>query len=249
MTPDAPPQASFAGRAVALPARFAQAAVALRAQLTELAGAHLLGLTVFGGKLADDPAVETEPLRSVAVLPTVDLGLLARLAQRGEPLGRLGLSAPLIMTPEHLAAARDVFPLELLEVQVLRCTLHGADHFAALRLDEPHVRLGCERELRSELLHLRQGLLASLGSPANLRELCQSATRRSARILRGVLFLLHEAALPTTLAGLIQAAAQRLALPLPEHLAHCTGSGDDGLNGFERFYGEVEALALRVDRL
>ncbi|MBU0639480.1 MAG: hypothetical protein KKB50_11495 [Planctomycetes bacterium] len=219
--------------------------------LMELARDNLLGLSAFGGWLAQDPLYEHAPARSVAVLARVDLEMLERLAAEGRQFGKQGISAPLIMTPEYLRASCDVFPLELLEVQQLHALVCGEDHFADLTFAPHDVRLQCERELKSGLIQLRQGLLAAAGRHKLLPELCLACAERGVRILRGVLYSKREAGrdLPRMSTSVVAAAAELAELELQTlRDVVATGSGLD-FAGFQRFYAEVEALAGYVDGL
>ena len=85
--------------------------------LVGLAGESLVGLSAFGGWVVNEPLYSDTPARSVAVLKTVDLQMLDRLAHEGVKFGKQSIAAPLIMTPEYIRASCDAFPLELLEIQ------------------------------------------------------------------------------------------------------------------------------------
>jgi hypothetical protein len=232
----------------ALPANSRTAFVELGALLARLAGDGLLELTAFGGWLVNDPLYDHTSARSVAVVREVDLRLLDQLAREGVRLGNQGLRAPLMMTPQYIAASCDTFPLELLEIQQQHTVLLGQDHFAGLRFEPAHVRLQCERELKSALLQLRQGLLAAAGNYKQLGPLCRHEAERATRVLRGVLHLGGRESPPLASEIVAQAAAR-------------TGQPLDGLGTvvevaryvdfatFERLYQDLAALSEYVDRL
>jgi hypothetical protein len=232
----------------ALPANSRAAFGELGDLLARLAGDGLLELAAYGGWLVDDPLYDHTPARSVAVLREVNLRLLNQLAREGVRLGNQGVRAPLMLTPDYITASCDTFPLELLEIQQQHVVLTGEDHFASLHFEPAHVRLQCERELKSALLHLRQGLLAAAGEYKPLRELCRHEAERAMRVLRGVLHLAGRAAAPLSAEIVAQAASQTgLAL---DGLAAVIGSpGPVDLPAFEQFYRDVETLADHVDRL
>lgn len=217
-------------------------------RLSEVAGEKLLGFSAFGGWLAGDPLYADAPARSVVVLLDFDLRLLARLAEHGVRMGQLGLQAPLIMTPAYIAASGDVFPLELLEIQQLHIVLAGADHFASLQFDRQDLRLQCERDLKSELIHLHQGLLSSAGRYRQLGDLCRREAERAVRVLRGVLYLAG-AAIPRLSDEIAASAATTTHLPLVALRGVLTGTRIADLNGFTAFYNELSAVADYVDRL
>jgi hypothetical protein len=216
--------------------------------LISLAGDHLLGLSAFGGWLNDDPLYRGTPARSVAVLERFDLKLLDRIACEGVRLGKRGLAAPLIMTPEYIAASRDVFPLELMEIQHLNVLLHGRDCFGTLEFQQADVRLQCERELKSELIHLRQALLTAGGEHQRLGEPCRQAAERATRVLRGVLYLAAKDA-PRPAAALVERCAEATGLKVDALRQVVLEAGRVDFGGFERFYGDLTALAEYVDRL
>lgn len=232
----------------ALPAASRAAFAELAELLRRLGGASLLELSAFGGWLVDDPLYDHTPAQSVAVLREVDLRLLDQLAREGVRLGNKGLRAPLMMTPAYLAASCDTFPLELLEIQQQHVVLVGENHFAPLRFEPAHVRLQCERELKSELLHLRQGLLAAAGDYKQLGDLCRREGERATRVLRGVLHLAGRPS-PARAAEIVAQVAAHTGLQLAG-LATVVGPARDvDFAAFEQFYQDLAALAEHVDRL
>ena len=236
------------GNVAALPANSRAAFRELGELLVRLGGERLLELAAFGGWLVDDPLYDGTPARSVAVLQEVDLRLLDQFARAGVRLGNLGLSAPLTMTPQSIAASRDTFPLELLQIQQQHVVLLGQDHFATLRFEPAHVRLQCERELKSALLHLRQGLLAAAGNYKQLGASCRQEAERATRVLRGVLHLAGCAPAGRS-SEIVAQAAGHTGLAL-DGLATLVGAPRHvDFPAFERFYQELTALAEYMDRL
>lgn len=157
--------------------------------LTGIYGEGFLGLTVFGAALDERAGGDDEGIDTVAVLSRVELPLVRRLAEHGADLGRRGFSAPLLMTPEYIAASLDVFPLELLEIHQRHVTTTGRDFFNDLPFADTHVRLQCEREFKRVLLRIRQGLLSSGGRSDVLEALEMDIGRHLLRAMRGFLWL------------------------------------------------------------
>ncbi len=216
--------------------------------LFELAGENLLGVTAFGFWLVGD-ALPDDAATSVMVLERVDLELIDRLAEHGQTLGAKRLRAPLVMTPAYIDESCDVFPLELLEIQQTRRVVCGEDFFAGCGFEPADVRLQAERELKSELIQLRQGLLAAAGRRRLLDDLARAAAARMLRILRGLLYLAGVERVSERAAGLVVQAARTLEIKLPMLHDVVCGLDDLGFEGFGRFYGEVEALATHANTL
>ncbi|MGH9325792.1 MAG: hypothetical protein ACRD2B_03770 [Terriglobia bacterium] len=68
-----------------------------------------------------------------------------------------GHPAPLLFTLEELERAADVYAIELLEVKTHRRILYGEDVLESLRVPLDLHRMQVERELRHNLIRLREG--------------------------------------------------------------------------------------------
>jgi len=151
-------------------------------------GDNLQALGVFGGAITEDFDPKRMSVRSVAVLEKMDLALLDKLRSHGPRLGRQRLQAPLFMTERYIDQSRDSFPVELLEIQRLHAMVLGRDFFESLEFSRADVRLQCERELKANLITLRQGLL-SAHKDAFIGPLLSAAMEQVVRVLRAVLWL------------------------------------------------------------
>jgi hypothetical protein len=216
--------------------------------LTALAGENLLGLCGFGGWVVEDPAYVQAPARSVLVLRRCDLPMLDQLGARGGRFRRKNIAAPLVMTPEYIQASCDVFPLELLEIQQLQRRVCGEDYFSKLTFAPGDLRLQCERELKSELIQLRQGLIAATGHHKLLHDACVAAAERCIRVVRGILHLASKE-VPLFARDVLTAAAEVTGLRLVTLARALAGADRLDFDRFQRCYAEVEALAAYVDEL
>jgi len=214
--------------------------------MSRLVGTDFRSVTIFGRTLDASFDVERHPIRSILVVGAIDLQQLRRISEDGVRLGRLGFSAPLVMTPEYISASLDTFPLELLDVQLRHVTILGDDVFTGLTFDDAHIRLQCERELKTVLIGLRQGLLASAGDERRLDGVETQVAEGLIRTLRGLSWLRGTRAyLP--MSGLLDEVERsfdrsvtgiRRALDPNEH---------HGWDAFRELYRDVEALGAIVD--
>jgi len=212
----------------------------------ELAGDRAEGLTLFGAIAEGTFDVARHTVRNVLVLGRMDLDLLRRLAHHGVRLGKLRIAAPLVMTPDHIHASCDTFPLELLEIQQHRVTLFGRDYFERLDFDPSHVRLQCERELKTALIGMRQGLLAAAGSEKVIGALEVEIGEGLLRTLRGLLWLKGDRdAKPSV--DVVDAVEKMIERPLRGVQASRKVTAPHGWAEFEALYQDVEALGERVD--
>ena len=158
-------------------------------RIKEHSGDKALSLTLFGAIAVGSFDPLRQAVSNVLVLAEVDLQTLRNLAAEGHKFGKSAIAAPLVMTPAFIKASLDSFPLELIEIQQRRIVLFGDDFFESLHFENDHVRLQCERELKTIAIGIRQGLVASSGKEKSLGPVAEQAGASLARILRGLLWL------------------------------------------------------------
>ncbi len=116
------------------------------------------------GPSARDEFSEKNPeIHLLLVYESISIDLLDHLAGLGKTFGRSGIRAPMLLTPDYLGGAQDVFPIELLALKSHYVLLAGKDLLAEVSIGREHLRLETERELRGLRLRMRQGYLFSAG--------------------------------------------------------------------------------------
>jgi hypothetical protein len=174
-------------RQLAQPTR--QGVEQLLEQCAVVFGPNLLSVTLFGSVAQGAPADGWHWLRSVLIVKTVELEALRVLAGRGPAFEKLGVAAPLFMTPAYVQASLDSFPLELMEIQLDHVNLLGDDHFAGLVFEDAHVKLQCERELKAVQIGMHQAILATGGKQSAITPLVRHVIGTLQRTLHGLLWL------------------------------------------------------------
>ncbi|CAB1065568.1 hypothetical protein D1BOALGB6SA_10365 [Olavius sp. associated proteobacterium Delta 1] len=119
---------------------------------------------IVGSALTRDYDPKISDINSVIVLQKMDLKFLELLAPLGRKYGKIGIAAPLFMTPAYIDNSRDVFPIEFLNIKLLHHTIFGEDIFGDLDIDRSDLRHQCERELKVKLIGLRQGYISAAGN-------------------------------------------------------------------------------------
>jgi hypothetical protein len=210
------------------------------AVVRRVVGDRALALALVGPGLAD--ARSRHHLDSVLVLAQDDLALLRELGRAGKGLSRDLIAPPLVLTAEAIQRSRDTFPLELLEMAETQVPVFGGDPFAGVVLAPEHVRLQCERELKSVAVAIRQRVLVAAGDTASLRphELADTVVR----VLRGLLCL-KKAAPARHGSEVIDSAERALGRTLPA--VRGAWSGSVGWDAYAALYAEIAALGALVD--
>ena len=162
---------------------------ALYGTLNQELGSNMLSLTLVGSAVTDDFVSGKSDINSVLVVNNVDEQFLSVLAAMGPQMGRKRLRAPLLMTPSYIERSCDVFAVEWLDFQKFHQTVHGADPFESLTFQKEHVRLQCEKQLKSILIQIRQGYISSAEKKDILAAVLTSAAKELLPYLRAMLWL------------------------------------------------------------
>ena len=166
----------------------------LREHASNIHSFHIVGsavITDYNEKLSD--------INSVVVLHKMDLQFIVFLAPLGKKYGKRRIAAPLVMTPAYISASLDAFPVEFLDFKLLHKTVYGNDLLQDLEITRPNLRLQCERELKTKLIHLRQGYISSLGKKEALAAMLVRSITGSMALFRAIITLLgKEPPIPRT---------------------------------------------------
>jgi hypothetical protein len=167
---------------------------------------------------------------------------------------RAGNRPPLLFTPEQFAAASDVFVIELLDMQQSRRVLCGDDPLAGVTIQEEHLRLQLERELRTRLLAVREGYLLTAGKPRFVADLMTGSLPGFLVLFRAALRLFQKDVPPHKIESLKKLAEHVRFDPGPlleiDALRHRRVKLRDisPLGLFESYLATVEQITLAVDR-
>ncbi len=203
--PNSVPELQLTGVEAGLHAALNAAATAWSSLLNE----HLLGITVVGSCLTPDYRPGRSDINTMLVVDDVVPALLDVLTSSMRTLHRKHhLAIPLLMTEDYLARSRDVFGIEFLDFQLTHDTVWGSDPFVDLSFAKPEVRLQCERELKADLIRLRQGYITASGKDPLICEVLMAGVKSLGPLLRAMLWLHDQPREAATQSTFRQAAAQ-----------------------------------------
>ena len=216
---------------------------------------NLESVTVVGSSLTGDFRAGRSDINTVLVLKSYKFTSVEAIAAMAKTMRKKNLSAPLLMTTEYIDRSRDVFGIELLDLQLIHCTILGGDPFETLEFKKSDVRLQCERELKAILIRMRQGYVAAAGNSKLVRDILISACRSLVPLLRAMLWL-KDKDRPRTAEALLAKAASEFSVNLDcvtgvRKWAHQRRrpNHDEMAAAFEAVYNAVEKLAHVVDQL
>lgn len=223
-----------------------------------LSGPHTENIHSFhvvGSALTTDFDQKASQINSVIVLKDMDLAFVEFLALLGNTYRKKGIAAPLTMTPSYIESSLDVFPIEFLDFKLLHKTVFGPDIMAPLVVEPRHLRLQCEREIKTKLIWLRQGYISSLGDKRLISERLSDSIVGYMPLFRAIITLLGEE--PPKLRRDVISAIQRLTgietgifekmLLLRRREIKLTK--DELTESFEQYYRATERTAKIIDEL
>ncbi|MFQ5637545.1 MAG: hypothetical protein ACE5IR_06070 [bacterium] len=99
------------------------------------------------------------------------------------------VSVPLFLSEDYIRSSLDTFPIEFLSMKKHHKLVFGQDILTELQIDQKHLRLQAERELRGKLLYLRAGFLSTGHDREALKEMISSSVTALSSIFEAVLDL------------------------------------------------------------
>jgi hypothetical protein len=212
---------------------------------------------VFGDRLrsvaAYGPVIDgvSAPIACLVLVASVSASDLEGCAARAGRWRREGLAIPLIIPADEFKRSLDAFPLEYGEILRAHERVFGDDPFTGLAIAPEDLRRACETQIKSHLMHLREGYLLSGGRPQAVADLVAASAPAFAALLRNVARLTGVSSSERMAATREGARAAGLAdgvvadiLALEHHSAMPTA---DPARLFPDYLAAVEQLARMVD--
>jgi hypothetical protein len=159
------------------------AAAPLVADLQMVFGERLRSVVTYGPQNEGHSAAPVTCMALVSSLTVADLDACARLASRWK---RARIATPLILPEDEFRRSLDAFPLEYGEIIRTQQHVFGDDPFAGAAIEREDLRRACETQIKSHLLHLRQGYIETGGQPSAIAALVSESAAAFAGLLRNV---------------------------------------------------------------
>ena len=159
------------------------AAAALVTDLRNVFSQRLRAVVAYGPQLDGRTSAPLTTLVLVADLTVSDLEACAEASRRWE---RAGVATPLILPEDEFRRSLDAFPLEYGEIIRAHALVFGNDPFASVEISRDDLRRACETQVKSHLVHLREGFIETGGRVTAVGELVAASAPAFAALLRNV---------------------------------------------------------------
>ena len=209
---------------------------------------------IFGDRLRSVVAYGVdrgEVLSCLALVSSVTVADLEACAAQAHGWQRDRVSTPLLLPEDEFRRSLDAFPLEYAEMMRAHEVLFGADPFDGAVIERADLRRACETQIKSHLVHLREGFIEAGGIPRAITELVTASAPAFGALLRNVARLngstTTDRATATRDGARAAQVAERVVADIQalEHPSAITTT--DGARLFPEYLGAVEQLARYVD--
>ncbi len=223
-------------------------------KLVATPGLSLVSVILYGSAAAGDHAGKRSDYNVMVVLDRIGAAELEALVPAMRAWTRAGNRPPQLFTREGLERSADVFAIELADMKDHHRVLHGLDVLVPLEIDAANLRLELERELKVNLIRVRERYLLAAGRTSHVAALMLESVATFGVLARAALRLFegggpagkrealtglsaHVTFDPAPLLRILEAKAQGKRLPSAEVPAL-----------FARYLASAEALADGIDR-
>lgn len=168
----------------------------LVARLKTDAASNLLCVALYGSAAMGEFHEGHSDLNVLCIMHSLDRADLSALHAASAWWGKKGHPLPVYFTLDELHHAADIFAIELLDIKAAHRILYGDDVIASLPVPMDRHCLQVERELRNNLLRLRQQYLRHPADARKTLELMTASVSSFAALFRHALIALGEEAPP-----------------------------------------------------
>ena len=162
------------------------AALGLVNDLQSVFGDRLRSVVAYGPHIEGQAA---SPLTCLALVSSLGLSDLEACARHSARWHRNRIATPLVLTDTELRTSLDAFPLEYGEIIRAHQRVFGSDPFVGVAIAPADLRRACETQIKSHLVHLREGFIEAGGDPSNIASLVAESSRGFTALLRHVAWL------------------------------------------------------------
>jgi hypothetical protein len=158
-------------------------AAALVADLRNVFGDRLRALVAYGPQL---DGITRAPLTTLALVSDVTVADLEACAKMSSHWERVDVATPLVLPADEFRRSLDVFPLEYGEIIRAHALVFGNDPFTDVAISKGDLRRACETQVKSHLVHLREGFIECGGKVSAIGELVTASAPAFSALLRNV---------------------------------------------------------------
>lgn len=153
---------------------------------------EIISVVLYGSAARGDYLAKKSDINFMVVLNDRAMNRLADALGFIRKWTKRGVSIPLFLSESYITTSTDAFPIEFLSLKLHHKLLFGKDILSALEIADSHLRLKCEEQIKSKLLHLREDFLHTRGKKYMMRQLLIQTVPTLASIFSALIVLKNE---------------------------------------------------------
>ncbi|HNT66861.1 MAG TPA: nucleotidyltransferase domain-containing protein [bacterium] len=223
--------------------------------LKECFGDQLESIILYGSGARNEYVRRRSDINFLVILSEQGISQLAKIFPLLKKWGKRKVSVPLFLTREYIDSSLDSFPLEFISLQRSHELVYGTDVLQELVIEKDDLRLQCEEQIKSKLLHLRECFLQTLGRKKHLQRFLAETVPTMMTLFSGLL-ILRDVEPPRKNNELFELTAQTFDLEqsvfaqlLALYDEEVNLNRDELVQLAERYISQIRTLASIVDKL
>jgi hypothetical protein len=156
-------------------------------EASRIFGQALQSIVLYGSAARGEYQPDRSNLNLALILEPLELPALRQYAITHRRWAKEGIIVPLLLTPDDLRRAMQIFPLESVELQEPHVLLAGKEPFQDIPIDRAQLLRQCKQEIHGNLIRLRQRLVEGRISAEAIAILLPLSLTALLPCLRGVL--------------------------------------------------------------
>jgi len=223
--------------------------------IESLFGKEVVSVILFGSAATNEYIPKKSDINFLVVLTPKGIEQIGKVTTFVKRWHKRRISLPLFLTKEYIQASLDSFPIEFFNMRMAYRLLDGEDILKDVRIKKEDLRLQCERELKSDLLRLRQGYIQTEGKAKALQRLMRESIVAFTSIFKALLYLSGED-IPETKQEVILASCRKFGLDeglfsllISLRVAGARVSRDRLEENLQRYIAQIETLSEAIDRM
>ena len=157
----------------------------------------LISIILYGSSARGEYVYKKSDINFLIVLTDQGIEQLQKALPLIKRWHKRKVSTPLILTLQYIQSSLDSFPIEFFTMKQHYEVVYGENIFADIEIKLKDLRLQCEREIRSKLLHLRESYLNTVGNKSFIKQILQVSLPTFTSIFSALLHL-KEKEVPST---------------------------------------------------
>jgi len=149
-------------------------------------------IVLYGSLARGDYLEGRSNMNVLMVFESLTLDIMKRCAKLNSQWSKERIVTPLMFTRQELSSFFETFPLEYFEIRDQHIVLAGKDPFPELHIQARNLRWECEREIRGNLIRVRQQFVESKGNSEGIHALLPISLTTVIPCLRGLYRLLGQ---------------------------------------------------------